>query len=85
MTFRAAGMRTLAFDPHHGVINTDVVLALYLQGLRIAADINGIAATALRLAANRAIATLIGVRRCAVQRKVYGAAVAGTFEFHRAS
>src|SRR3546814_5408191 len=53
-----------------------------LHGPGVAAQVDGIPAATRCLAANRAIAALIGVRGGAGQAEMHGAAMTGTFEAH---
>src|SRR5690606_2042672 len=67
------------------MVNRDVFAALDLHAIGIAADVGGITAAALRLAADRAIATLVGVGGIAVEFETYGATLAGAFQLHGSS
>jgi len=60
------------------VIDADVLGALHRQGCRIAGEIDGIAAAARRLAADRAVAAHEGYRGARKHREPDGTAVAGT-------
>src|SRR5690606_11357720 len=82
MALGLARMGAFAGYADLGVVDADVVLALYLQRFRIAADIDRITAAALRLAADRTVAALIGNGGGAVQRKLHSAAMTGAFELH---
>src|SRR4029077_17958499 len=57
--------------------------ALDLQRLKIAHDVDRITAAAGALAADRAVAALVGVGGWAVERELHRAAAARTFETHR--
>src|ERR1700722_11377036 len=53
---------------------------LDLQGRRVGGQLDGVAAAARGLAADRAIAALVGLRRMAERGEMHGAAAAGAFE-----
>src|SRR5690606_15139368 len=82
MSLGTAGMAGFALFAHDRVIDADVVLAADPQGTCIAADVDGVAASALRLAADRAVAALVGDGRGAFEREMHGAAMTGSFESH---
>ena len=76
---RALGIALVVQD---GVEGADVLRALDLQARRLGAEVDGEAAAAGGLAADRAVAEHegIGVRR--LHAEAHGAAVAGSFEVH---
>src|SRR4051812_16782441 len=78
MPLRRSG---LAVD--HGVPDADGAAALHLQARRVAHDVDRISAAAGALAANGAIAALIGVGGVAVERETHRAAAARAFKTHR--
>jgi len=71
---------TFALEPR--VIYADVLGALDLEAMEVAAQVDGITAAALGLAADGAIAALVRVGRVAIERKANCAAMAGSFKFH---
>src|SRR5262245_50885461 len=64
----------LVFDL--GAIDADRALALDLQRVEGAHDVDGVSPAARRLAADRAVAKLIRIRRVALQREAHRAAAA---------
>ena len=73
-----AGVDALfAFALEAGVIDADVIGALDLEAVKVAAEVDRISAAALRFAADRAIAALVRVGRVAVEREADGAAFTG--------
>jgi hypothetical protein len=60
-----------------------MLLALDLQRPRVRAEIDGVSAASLLLAADRAVAELVGHGRMAVDGEAHRAAAAGTFKSHR--
>jgi hypothetical protein len=65
------------------MIDADRSLAFDLQRVRIAHDVDGEAAAARGLAADRAIAELVGIGRVALDAETHRLAAAGTFEQFR--
>ena len=65
-----------------GMIDRDMFAPVNVERAGIAAEIDGVAATALRLATNAAIAALIGLRLRRIQAETDEAAMAGTFQSH---
>src|SRR5690606_12623265 len=78
----AAGLDTAVglFDPR--VVHRNRFAPADLQATGVAAQIDGVAATALGLATDRAITALIRIRLGAVQTEAYRATMAGTFKLH---
>ena len=72
----------IAFVLESCVINRDVLATAHLQAAGIATEVDRITATALGLAADRAVAALIRVGVGAGQTERHRAAMAGTFELH---
>ncbi|MNN27163.1 hypothetical protein D3C81_1406900 [compost metagenome] len=64
------------------MVNRDVFASTNLEAGGIATEVDRIAATALGLAADRAVAALVRVGVGAVQTERHRAAMAGTFELH---
>src|SRR3954447_8494046 len=62
--------------------NGDRVLALDPQGAGLGAEIDGVAAPARGLAADRAVAAQIRHRRIGLDREAHGAAMAGSLDQH---
>jgi len=71
---------TFALEPR--LIYADVLGALDLEATEVTAQVDGITAAALGLAADGAIAALVRVGRVAIERKANCAAMAGSFKFH---
>src|SRR5690606_15016838 len=65
-----------------GVIDRDMFAPAHLQTARIAGQIDRVAASALRLATDRAITALIRIGMGAGERERHCAAVTRTFELH---
>src|SRR4029077_74000 len=61
-------------------IDREVTLAGHLQGRGVAAQVDGVPAAALRLAADAAVATLIGIHMARAQPKLHCAAMTGSLE-----
>jgi len=70
---------------HLGVEDGDGAAALDLQRAGLGAQVDGIAAAAGRLAADRAIAAHVRVRRVRIDREPDGTTMARAFELHRVS
>src|SRR5690606_2300517 len=66
-----------------GTVDADGAPALHLQAARQRAEIDGIAAAARRLAADAAVAELVGNGRVAVDGECDRSAAAGSFQTHR--
>ncbi len=64
------------------MVGRNVFAALNLQALRIPREVDRITAAALGLAANRAVAALVGVGVLAGQAERDRAAMAGSFKVH---
>src|SRR5262245_60152591 len=76
----ALALALLAVDP--GVEPGDELLAAHLQALGVGAEIDGVAATAGGLAADRAVAAHVGGGRVGLDLELHRAAVAGAFQLH---
>nr|GFC59220.1 hypothetical protein [Tanacetum cinerariifolium] len=77
----AAGVNVMVvFVAHLRVVDRNAVFASDLETFRVATQVDRVAATALGLAADRAVATLIGVGMSARQAELDCAAMAGTFQ-----
>jgi hypothetical protein len=83
MPFGCAAMGTfVTFVLHLRVVDADVLAPLNLEAGRVATQVDRVTATALGLAADRAVAALIGIGMGAGQAEGDGAAVARAFEVH---
>src|SRR5215218_6899025 len=69
-----------ALEPR--IVDREVLLALYLQGVRVGPEVDRIPSSARRLAADGAVAGLIRVRRLGLDPEADRAAVTRTFEQH---
>nr|GEY19842.1 chemoreceptor McpA-like [Tanacetum cinerariifolium] len=86
MPLGAAGMGLMVVCvAHFGVIDGDAVFAFYIEALGVAAKVDCVAAATLGLAADGAVAALIGIGMRAAQAELNGAAMAGTFQMHDCS
>ncbi|MNN84436.1 hypothetical protein D3C81_2015980 [compost metagenome] len=83
MPFGTAAVGTLfAFALEQGMVNSDVLAPANFEAVGITGNIDRKTATALGLAADRAVAALIRVGVGAVQAERDRAAMAGAFEMH---
>ncbi|MCY1248494.1 hypothetical protein D9M72_619320 [compost metagenome] len=72
----------LAFALEQRMVDRDVLAPAHLEAMGVTGNIDRITATALGLAADRAVAALIGVGVGAGQVERHRAAMAGAFEMH---
>jgi hypothetical protein len=83
MSLGTAAVRAfLAFAFEQRMVNRNILAPTYFQAVGITGNVDRITATALGLAANRAVAALIRVGVGAGQAERHRAAMAGTFEVH---
>src|SRR5471030_603604 len=72
----------IAFVLEPRMVDRDVLAPVNLEAFGIATEVDRVTATALGLAADRAIAALVRVGVDAGQTERHRAAMAGTFELH---
>src|SRR3954470_1402131 len=77
MALRLAPLAAPVLVGDLGLVHAQVFEAGHLEGRSVAHEVDGVAPAARRLAADRAIAELVGNRRVALDRERNGAAAAG--------
>ena len=82
MLAEVAPRRALPAIGQPRLIDAQVLLALDLKRAGVAAQVDGVAAAPRRLAADRAVAMHVGLRRRRLEREPNRAAMARTFQLH---
>src|SRR5882757_8600071 len=78
-----ADLATSVFIHDPGAEDADRLAAPHLQTLIVGRKVDGKTAATSRLAADGAIAKLVGIRCVTLDRKMYGSAPAGSFKLFR--